>query len=617
MIDWTEIATNSIWLAGLALLLATVSLAAMTNLSVATNNTRMALVSRALTGVTDKPWKPWALLGATFFCTGMALTGGWWLNTALWGLLALYLLYELYQALSRGGSVQRTQSAPQIVQTAHTPRVEQADTATAELPPAVHRTGLIATVAEWLVRIELLFLLLLAPLFIFPAPSRAVVFAALPILWIARWVARGRFVRRTPLDWPILVMLLMMLVSIFATPDLEFSLTKIAGLLFGIGLYYALVEWAQTTRRIQIAVGVYVLAGVALALLGLLGTSWTFKLPGLSAIVGLLPAAFRGVPGAESGFNPNEVGAALLWPVPLQITFAGWYWRSRSTAPYKAQKWRKLLAFALPVLALVSISTLLLTQSRNALASFGLGMTFLIWLNFRRARLALVALLVVGAALALAFGPGNLSDRLSGVDNPEFVPTSGTLSMDDRVQIWTRGIYGIEDFPLTGMGMNTFRRAMPQLYPLTSARFDKDMAHAHNQLLQAALDLGLPGLVSYLAIWMVAAALVYQTWCASDDALGAGYRVSGDGTDGKVLTPDTRHPIPNTRWWRATIAGIGAGLLSSFAFGMADAISLGAKPGFFFWGLLALLVTTWQLAHNEVARTASQVPSVVGRQSSE
>jgi hypothetical protein len=72
----------------------------------------------------------------------------------------------------------------------------------------------IKVVAELLVKTELLWLALLSPFFLFPTPERVWALAALPILWVARRIARGRFVPRTPLDWAIALLLLMVLVSL-------------------------------------------------------------------------------------------------------------------------------------------------------------------------------------------------------------------------------------------------------------------------------------------------------------------------------------------------------------------------------------------------------------------
>jgi O-antigen ligase len=134
----------------------------------------------------------------------------------------------------------------------------------------------------------------------------------------------------------------------------------------------------------------------------------------------------------------------------------------------------------------------------------------------------------------------------------------------ERLELWSRAVNGIEDFPMTGMGMNTFRRVMPVVYPTSTSSPDLDVAHAHNALLQAALDVGLPGLVAYLAIWFGIAHLLW--------------RVHRDGG-------------PRDR---LLAGGLGAGMLAYFLFGTADTIALGAKLGIFFWVALALITSMYQ-----------------------
>ena len=80
--------------------------------------------------------------------------------------------------------------------------------------------------------------------------------------------------------------------------------------------------------------------------------------------------------------------------------------------------------------------------------------------------------------------------------------------------------------------------------------------------IQAALDLGLPGLVSYLAIWIISAGLLWRTW-QSLNQRGA-----------------TRHP------YYALVAGVSGSLVAGWVFGIFDAIALGSRPGFLWWMLL-------------------------------
>jgi O-antigen ligase len=144
----------------------------------------------------------------------------------------------------------------------------------------------------------------------------------------------------------------------------------------------------------------------------------------------------------------------------------------------------------------------------------------------------------------------------------------GSLTEPDnmlvRVQVWKSALNAIADHPLTGIGIDAFRRVMPTSYPAAAVPDSYDIGHAHNQLLQAALDLGLPGLVGYLALWLGAAALCVLAYRAAPD-----------------------------RWRQALAAGVGAALLASGLHGLVDAVALVSKPGVFFWALLALPVALW------------------------
>lgn len=534
MIDWVQVFSNGIWLAGLALLMATLSFGDYTRRSLhlpAKQAWRAILGSR------------WACIGTLLFCIGMGLTGGSWIEGGLWGLLGLYAASGLPRSWHLWP---RPVGAIQV--------------AAKESRPGA-RPSPVIVVAEWITKTEFLWLALAAPFFLFPAPDRVLPLIVLPALWIARRIARGHFAPPTPLDWAIALMLLMVLVSMYATFDLSFSLGKIAGVLLGVGVFYALVGWASSSRHVAWAVAAYVLFGFPLAIMGLLGINWTNKLPALSQLSAHLPSIVKGLPGAESGLQPNEVGGALVWIVPLQLSLLGWSLARKSAS--RTARW--LLPLGLLLLTAICGGTLVLTQSRSALIGFALGMGLLLWLGVPKARFVFVLLVVLAAAAVVYVGPQNIADKLVDGVGMGASPTEGITSLQDRTEIWSRAIYGIEDFPFTGMGMNAFRRVMPILYPMFSVAPETDLAHAHNELLQAALDLGLPGLIAYMAIMLLATALLVQTWRSA--------------TEG---------------WVRAAVAGVASGLLAHSVYGITDAIALGAKPGVLLWWLLGLTVVLWQ-----------------------
>jgi O-antigen ligase len=107
---------------------------------------------------------------------------------------------------------------------------------------------------------------------------------------------------------------------------------------------------------------------------------------------------------------------------------------------------------------------------------------------------------------------------------------------------------------------------------------DADIAHAHNHILQSALDLGLPGMMAYLWLWVCAARLVGKA--AVDQASAPEQRVAD---------------------------GLGIGLIAYFAFGMTDAIPLGAKVGLALWAALALVAVSAARVQVPVADRADGV----------
>jgi len=206
------------------------------------------------------------------------------------------------------------------------------------------------------------------------------------------------------------------------------------------------------------------------------------------------------------------------------------------------------------LLLLFTSAVFLLTQSRNGWLSLAVAMVaWAIWQSRGRTRWALAAVIIV-----IVIGGAAVWTRVSHLAAP-IVGAGLSSDVESRVELWSRAISMIEDFPFTGVGMNGFRRVMPVMYPAFLTPPDHDVAHAHNQLLQTGTDLGLPGLIGYLAVLLVVAAMLVRAWRGTGDA--------------------------RLRW---IAAGLGAGFLAFFGFGMADAIALGAKLGVVFWAALAL-----------------------------
>jgi putative inorganic carbon (HCO3(-)) transporter len=420
-----------------------------------------------------------------------------------------------------------------------------------------------------IVALEPLLLVMAAPFLLFPRAKWTPAMLVVPLIWLARYVGHGRVIRRTPLDWAILLMMVMVLVSLYATFDIAFSLPKIAGMVLAVAVYYAVIEYADSPRHLWIATGVFLLTGLALSVVGLLGVAWSSKFEFLTALTSRLPRLITGLPGAESGLSGNELAGALEWIVLPAWTMVVWMaWQPSVRLRPGA---RRRVVLALGLVAAMTTGTLVLTQSRGGIIGMATGMLLLLLMAGRRWQLIVWGVAVVVVIVTVWLGPARVWDA---------VTNEGTAltTVAGRLEVWSRALYGIQDFPFTGMGMNTFRRIVPVLYPLFMVSPDVDIAHAHNHLLQAALDLGIPGLIAYLALWLLAIVMSVQIW--------------------RSRAPDGQ---------RVLALGISAGLLAYFVYGFTDVVTLGSKPGVVWWWLLALLTADWRLAQEKQATCSSPV----------
>jgi putative inorganic carbon (HCO3(-)) transporter len=368
------------------------------------------------------------------------------------------------------------------------------------------------------------------------------------------WVLSGGILPLTALNPALLLLALMLLASLWASPDLALSLSKIAGLLLGFTLFFTVVRYTPAQGSWNAAFVGFIGLGVGVALLGLVGTQWfTAKLTGLNALTAHLPRWVGGLPGAEAGIHPNILAGALLWLLPPVVFGAialvrdpGWFISPNATLRRRA--WLVRVGTMAYLAAALTAVLLILAQ-----------------LPLRVRQLLLVAcLLGLVAGLWWAYrydGAGQLAGLLDSL--PVNDGAVSTVSLVGRLEIWSRAQWAIRDAPVTGLGMDVFRVALPMLYPLLSYNPSIPVTHAHNELLQAALDLGLPGLVAFLGLNLGAFAMLSRL-------------------------------LRETGVARLLALGLGGGLLAHFLFGLTDATALGGRPGVIFWILLGLIASLYR-----------------------
>jgi putative inorganic carbon (hco3(-)) transporter len=212
------------------------------------------------------------------------------------------------------------------------------------------------------------------------------------------------------------------------------------------------------------------------------------------------------------------------------------------------------------MIAIVMCSVLLfLTQSRGAIFAVLGGILFLSALQTR-----MLPRLIVGAAI-LALIVFVVRVGFAGVDDivaPGGPPTGNSTksvgsSILDRVTIWQSAAELIHRYPLSGVGLSMFSIVARQLVDPEMAQ---QTTHAHNLLIQSAMDFGLPGLTAYAAMLICAFGLLFPVLRAQ--------------------------PRSSNRY--AIALALVCGLLANQLFGFTDAIPFGQKPGFVFWIFLGL-----------------------------
>ena len=398
--------------------------------------------------------------------------------------------------------------------------------------------------------------LLAAPGLIFPGLWSIVSVALIIAGALSRWMALGAPVRRTPLDIPLSLLAIMAVVGTAVSARPEASVSKLAGIALGLALYYALVGSDAVRQRPALLAWAIAIAGAAVAVVGLLGTDWTsaraFAVPAFDWVYERLPSLLSGVPGSgiprsSQLFNPREIGGTLALVLPLAMIIAWVAVRPGSQA---------MLWAAVSLMAVV----LLLTQTPTAIVGVGAALWACLIVLDKQRRAAWMAVGALALLVSILWFVTNASDLLGGMaavgEQVEASEGHSALGIASRLELWPRAMQMIVDTPYTGIGLNTFPWVQDRFYSgfLLGAE-----PHAHNFLLQVAVDLGLPGLVGFF--W---AAITFAV------VLIAGYRRSAD------------------RERRFMLLGVGASLLAFLCFGTIDAITLGAKPGVLFWAMVAL-----------------------------
>lgn len=402
----------------------------------------------------------------------------------------------------------------------------------------------------------------------------------IPLFMAARYVVHRRLFTPTPYDPWFVLFILLAFINVDRAPYPSRGIFMIARPLLGMALVYYLVELTRVRQSLRPALWLVVGVALVVGLMAVGTTQWTEKSIDFLFIIDRLPdltPLFSVENFIRGGFNPNEIGGAMAWLIPLTYGLIALPGRPRHLQRVSG------VAFALLLLALM------LGQSRAAIIGVLGALTVMTLLVIPRGRwrnsalVGIILLTVVQSAVLLNVFP-DFSGR-AGISIEE----AGLSARDERTtnqrfDIWASAQAMVTDYPLTGVGMSLFRyNQVRNDYPIPNFDFPANpnvtnfqrrlVPHAHNEFVQITTDLGLPGLVVFTAWNVIAAGMLWVVWRKGDHAA------------------------------QVVAVAVGSGLVAHAVYGLADAIPLWDRFNFIYWLMLGLAAA--QYIHHQF--TASRV----------
>jgi putative inorganic carbon (HCO3(-)) transporter len=388
--------------------------------------------------------------------------------------------------------------------------------------------------------------------------------AILVISWLAPWLITRRVeLPRTPFNLLFLVWGLSIGISIWVSADRDLSLPKATGIILGLATWRYLAIVVRSRAHLHVAFLIFLLAALGFTVVSILSLQAMLK---IGVLADLAPVQRLALPGNTSdAVHPNLLAGTICLFLPFVMA---------ALVSWRPPRYQRAIRFGLLLITVLTVAVLVLTQSRSGWLGMIAGIFTLLgtWAillppsRLRKAlRLTMLVLVFSGVLAILLVGPQRLQQIWLEPPRQTIIGTFSSLNY--RRELWPWAVQAVTDFPFTGTGLGTFRAVLFRLYPVRLSP-SEDIGHAHNIFLQTALDFGLPGLVAYMAVLLLAGALLWRA--ARLD-----------------------------RQLRPFALGLFACLVAFHVFGIADAVAVGAKPALLYWLLLGLVTAMNRVISND------------------
>jgi len=307
-------------------------------------------------------------------------------------------------------------------------------------------------------------------------------------LWTLRVSAKGGLkLRRTPLDLPIVGLVLLSVLSAFTSIYPYASMVEVARLASYALLYSVIVNNLRGRTSAHNVLTAVVLTGAFLSVYGIYEVA-----SGSEKILWVEKRAFQGSIGAVTGtyWNRNHFGGFLVLILPLGLGMA--------LHEVSDRRWRGAAFYG--VLSAAVLAGLVGTFSRaswiGAIAALALmGLLALLGSSLPKAN----KLGVLAGAAALTLLVAGLAPW-KAVDRALSTFEARDPSKAFRYQVLLSSLQMIRDRPFLGFGPGTFQYAW-RAYRLPRPESMGDAVHAHNEYAQFGAEMGV--LAPFLLLWLL------------------------------------------------------------------------------------------------------------------
>ncbi|AZO93927.1 O-antigen ligase family protein [Halocella sp. SP3-1] len=278
------------------------------------------------------------------------------------------------------------------------------------------------------------------------------------ICWILKMMINKEFgFVSNPLNKPIGIFLLTMIISFWGSYNLIESLKEIESFLIVFILYYLIINNVSSMKEVK-----------NLFNMGLLSIT-------ISSLYGLFyQHYYLGMSRLDSTFMALDFGALLL----TYLLFSVIYFLFDNALIKDRIKYGLLI----PILTL----TLIYNKSRGAWLGFVGAAVISLWIYRRK----WVPILLIVVLLVVVLAPNNIQERIKSI-----VDLQNNKSNLGRLALWKGAFLIFRDYPFNGIGLGNFREVYMTHYkqPNTTAN-----SHAHNNFLHFLAETGIIGLAGLI-----------------------------------------------------------------------------------------------------------------------